>query len=161
MISDAATAGTSGFRIKGWHVLVAVLAFFAVVIAVDATFLVAAYRSHPGQVSVTPYEDGLAYNRAVAQRRAQAALGWRATAATESGAVAVEIADNQGRAVSGLKLTGVMLRPATEVGEIALAFTEITPGRYRAPVRPAPGAWDLQVDAAGKPFHAERRLTWP
>ena len=69
------------FRITGWHVLVSVVAFFGVVIAVDSLFLVLAYRSHPGQVSVTPYEDGLAYNRAVAQRRAQAAMGWTATAA--------------------------------------------------------------------------------
>ena len=59
------------FRITGWHVLVSVVAFFGVVIAVDSLFLVLAYRSHPGQVSVTPYEDGLAYNRAVAQRRAE------------------------------------------------------------------------------------------
>ena len=71
------------FRITGWHVLVSVVAFFGVVIAVDSLFLVLAYRSHPGQVSVTPYEDGLAYNRAVAQRRAQAAMGWTATAAPD------------------------------------------------------------------------------
>lgn len=151
----------SGFRIKGWHVLAAVLAFFSVVIAVDATFLVAAYRSHPGQVSVTPYEDGLAYNRAVAQRRAQAALGWTATAAVERDAVVVEITDNRGAPVRDLKLTGLLRRPATEAGEIDVAFKEVSPGLYRAAARPASGAWDLRVAAAGKPFEAERRLTWP
>lgn len=154
-------ATVSGFRIKGWHVLAAVTAFFGVVIAVDTTFMVAAYRSHPGQVSVTPYEDGLAYNRAVAQRRAQAALGWSATAAAADKAVVIEIADARGEPVSDLKLAGLLRRPATEAGEIPLAFKETAPGRYQARVTPPAGAWDLHVGAAGQPFQAERRLAWP
>ena len=128
------------FRITGWHVLVSVVAFFGVVIAVDSLFLVLAYRSHPGQVSVTPYEDGLAYNRAVAQRRAQAAMGWTATAAPDAGGVLVEIADAKGQPVSGLELTGLLRRPATEAGEHPLKFAEAAPGRYRAPAKPAAGA---------------------
>jgi len=151
----------STFRITGWHVLVAVAAFFGVVIAVDAAFLVAAYRSHPGQVSVTPYEDGLAYNRDVARHRAQAALGWSATAAPVPGGVAVQVADAAGAPIRGLALTGLLRRPATEVGEIPLAFGETSPGRYFAPARPATGAWDMEASAKDKPFKAERRLTWP
>ena len=151
----------SSFRITGWHVLFAVVAFFGVVIAVDATFLVAAYRSFPGQVSVTPYEDGLAFNRDVARRQAQAALGWSATAAPVAGGVQVEIADRQGAPVQGLALTGLLRRPATEAGEIALKFSEASPGRYFATARPGGGAWDLEASAKDHPFKAERRLTWP
>ncbi len=149
------------FRVTGWHVLFSVVAFFGVVIAVDSLFLVLAYRSHPGQVSVTPYEDGLAYNRAVAQRRAQAAMGWTATAATDARGVVVEVADAQGQPVSGLKLTGLLRRPATEAGELPLKFEEAAPGRYRAPAKPAAGAWDVHVQTQGQVFQAERRLTWP
>ena len=149
------------FRITGWHVLVSVVAFFGVVIAVDSLFLVLAYRSHPGQVSVTPYEDGLAYNRAVAQRRAQAAMGWTATAAPDAGGVVVEIADAKGQPVSGLQLTGLLRRPATEAGEHPLKFAEAAPGRNRAPAKPAAGAWDVHVQSQGQVFQAERRLTWP
>ena len=154
------TAATS-FRIKGWHVLAAVVGFFAVVIGVDAAFLVAAYRSFPGQVSVTPYEDGLAFNRDVARRQAQAALGWSATAAPVAGGVQVEIADRQGAPVQGLALTGLLRRPATEAGEIALKFSEASPGRYFATARPGGGAWDLEASAKDHPFKAGRRLTWP
>ena len=155
------TNAASSFQITGWHVLGAVVAFFGVVIAVDSIFLVAAYRSHPGQVSVTPYEDGLAYNRDVARHRAQLALGWSATAAPAPGGVAIIVADAVGRPVSDLDLTGLLRRPATEAGEIRLAFSETSPGRYFATVRPAAGAWDLEASAKGKPFTAERRLTWP
>ena len=151
----------STFRITGWHVLAAVVGFFGVVIAVDAAFLVAAYRSHPGQVSVTPYEDGLAYNRDVARHRAQIALGWSATAAPVPGGVAVQVADAAGRPVRGLVLTGLLRRPATEAGEIPLAVSETSPGRYFAPARPTAGAWDMEAGAKDKPFKAERRLTWP
>ncbi|WP_312164508.1 FixH family protein [Phenylobacterium sp.] len=154
-------AARKPFRVTGWHVLISVIAFFGVVIAVDSLFLVLAYRSHPGQVSVTPYEDGLAYNRAVAQRRAQAALGWSATAAPAESGVVVAIADAGGGPVAGLKLTGLLRRPATEAGEFALTFVETAPGRYHAPVRPAAGAWDVHVQSQGQVFQAERRLTWP
>lgn len=147
--------------ITGWHVLVAVVAFFGVVIAVDSAFLIAAYRSHPGQVSVTPYEDGLLFNREVARRRAQAALGWSAVAAPAAGGVAVELRDAKGAPVAGQRLTGLLRRPATEAGEHGLTFSETSPGRYLAPVRPAPGAWDLTVRADKGAFEAERRLTWP
>lgn len=156
-----ARATKKPFRVTGWHVLISVVAFFGVVIAVDSLFLVLAYRSHPGQVSVTPYEDGLTYNRAVAQRRSQAALGWSATAAPGEGGVVIEIVDADGRPVPGLNLTGLLRRPATEAGEFALTFEEAAPGRYLAPAKPEAGAWDVHVQSQGQVFQAERRLTWP
>lgn len=156
-----ARAEKKPFRVTGWHVLFSVVAFFGVVIAVDTAFMVLAYRSHPGQVSVTPYEDGLAYNRAVEQRRQQAALGWTATAAPDGAGVVVEIADAQGEPVAGLQLTGLLRRPATETGELPLTFEEAAPGRYHASAKPTTGAWDVHVQSQGQVFQAERRLTWP
>jgi len=153
-----------GFRITGRHVLVAMVLFFGIVIAVDGAFLVAAYRTFPGEVSVTPYEDGLAHNRTVAQHRAQAALGWRATAAATGAGVEVTLSDRRGEPVRGLSPTGRLRRPATDAGEITLRFAETAPGLYVAPAAPSAGAWDLLVTAKGPgnaPFEAERRLTWP
>lgn len=149
------------FTITGWHVLAAVVAFFGVVIAVDSAFLIAAYRSHPGQVSVTPYEDGLAFNREAARRRAQAALGWTAVVAPSAGILVVELRDADNAPVTGQKLSGLLRRPATEAGEFRLTFSEASPGRYVAQVRPAPGAWDATVRSEKGAFEAERRLTWP
>ena len=126
-----------------------------------ALFLVLAGRSRPGQGSVAPYEEGLACSRAVAQRRAPAAMWWTATAAPDADGVVVEIADAKGQPVSGLQLTGLLRRPATEAGEHPLKFAEAAPGRYRAPAKPAAGAWDVHVQSQGQVFQAERRLTWP
>jgi nitrogen fixation protein FixH len=152
------------FQLNGWHVLAGVTAFFAVIIAVDVTFMVMAIRTFPGQVSVTPYEDGLLYNRRIAQLEAQERLGWQASAEAEPRAVVLQFRDRAGAPVQGLKVTGRLERPATETGKIALRFAETTPGRYVAAAGPAPGAWDLTTEAngrGGETFIAERRLTWP
>jgi nitrogen fixation protein FixH len=155
----------SRFQIGGWHVLAAVVGFFAIVFAVDAAFVVSAYRTFPGQVSSTPYEDGVAYNRKLAQMAAQARLGWAPVASvTQGGAVQVEVRDAAGAPVHGLTLAGRLERPATEAGRIALVFREAEPGVYLATPGRLMGAWDLTVeltDAQKRGFEAERRLTWP
>lgn len=152
-------------RLTGWHVLALVVGFFAVVIAVDATFALMAYRTFPGQVSVTPYEDGVAYNRKIAQLEAQDRLGWKAIAAvTSGGAVRIEVRDQDGTPVSGLAAQGRLERPATESGRVALVFRPVAAGVYEATPRVGSGAWDMYAtltDPQGRRFDAERRLTWP
>jgi nitrogen fixation protein FixH len=152
------------FRLTGWHVLAMISGFFAVVIAVDTGFAVMAVKTFPGEVSATPYEDGLAYNRSYQQLRAQERLGWRATAAAEPGAVAVELRDRAGHPLTGLKVTGELQHPATEAGRLTLVFQEAGPGRYIAHPGQVSGAWDFTGHAmspGGARFNADRRLTWP
>lgn len=153
-----------GFRVKGWHVAAGVTAFFAVVITVDASFAVLAYRTHPGQVSATPYEDGLHYNRHIDRLRIQDRLGWRATAAAAPGMLALEFRDREGAPLKGLKVSATLQRPATETGQVLATFRETRAGRYEAPVGVRAGAWDMTAEArsrSGAVFVAERRLTWP
>lgn len=153
------------FQLNGWHVLSAVVGFFAIVVSVDMLFLISAYRTFPGEVSRTPYEDGVAYNRQLAQMTAQAGLGWTPVATvTADGAVRVEVRDKDGAPLDGLVLTARLERPATETGRIVLKFTEAAPGVYLARPGRLAGAWDLSValtDPAKRRFEAERRLTWP
>jgi nitrogen fixation protein FixH len=160
----AADPPRAGFQLTGWHVLAIISGFFAVVIAVDVGFVVMAVRTFPGEVSATPYEDGLAYDRSLTQLRAQEAMGWRAAAAAELGAVSVEMRDRNGKPITGLKVTGALERPATETGRLVLAFRETRPGRYIAMPGDLTGAWDLTLQAAGpkgERFTADRRLSWP
>ena len=146
-----------------WGVMI--VGFFVVVIGVDASFAISAYRTFPGEVSVTPYEDGVAYNRKLAQMAAQDRLGWRATAgALPGGGVEVVVADRKGAPVRGLAVNGRLERPATETGRITTSFREAAPGVYRAIPGGLSGAWDLTVimqDPRKNVFEAERRLTWP
>lgn len=153
----------TGFTIRGWHVAVAVTAFFGVIIAVDALFLTLAYRSHPGQVAAKPYEAGLIYNAELERQRAQAQLGWRAGAEARPDAVFVRMVDRDGAPLTGLEVTAILQRPATERGRATLPMTELAPGEFIARAPGLTGAWDTRieaVDAAGQRFAAERRLTW-
>ena len=157
-------APRTGFRLNGWHVLAMITGFFAVVITVDIGFVVMAVKTFPGEVSATPYEDGLAYDRSLEQLRAQERLDWRATAAAEPGSVVLEMRDRAGKPLAGLAVTGALERPATEAGRVILVFHETRPGRYVAHPGDLVGAWDMTVhaaDRAGARFIADRRVSWP
>jgi nitrogen fixation protein FixH len=156
----AASAASPKGQITGWHVLVGVVAFFALIIAVDTVFMVLAYRTFSGQVASNPYEAGLAFNRTLAQREREAALGWSASVDTERGsAVVVRVRDREGRALDRLSLTGSLERPATEAGKQVLDFKPLGQGRYRASAQ-LDGAWDLRAMArdAQNAFELEARL---
>jgi nitrogen fixation protein FixH len=154
----------AGFRITGWHFLAMIVGFFLIVIAVDTAFVVAAVKTFPGEVSSTPYEDGLAYDKSFKQLQAQARLGWRATAAAQPDGVAIEMSDRAGQPITGLAIVGELERPATEAGKRPLKFREARPGRYVAQAGGLTGAWDFTAHAtsrSGDHFAADRRLTWP
>lgn len=151
------------FTLKGWHVGAGVVAFFALVIGVDMTFLVIAYRTHPGQVEAKPYETGLIYNAELERLRAQDALGWRAGAKATPAGLEVVLKDRAGAPLAGLDVSAMLQRPATEQGRATVRLTGTEPGRYEAPLALS-GAWDVRIDAmdsTGHRFIAERRLTWP
>lgn len=150
-------------RITGWHVLIGVVLFFGIVIGVDTIFMVQAYRTFSGEVASNPYEAGLAFNRTLAQRQREAALGWSASVATPNGkSVVVKVADREGKPLDGLSLTGVLERPATETGRQTLNFRSLGEGRYAASAR-LDGAWDLRAVArnASDMFEVETRLVEP
>ena len=151
------------FTVKGWHVAAGVVAFFAVVIGVDAAFLTLAYRTHPGQVAPRPYEAGLIYNTELERLRVQEALGWRAAIEARPDAVMVLLRDRDGQPLRGLKVTATLSRPATEQGRSVLTLTETAPGQYSGPRAGLSGVWDVRVEAGGggHSFVAGRRLTWP
>lgn len=150
-------------RITGWHVLIGVVLFFAIVIGVDTIFMVQAYRTFSGEVASNPYEAGLAFNRTLAQRQKEAALGWSASVETPAGkTVVVTLVDRTDKPLDGLSLTGTLERPATETGRQTLNFRSLGGGRYEAAAQ-LDGAWDLRAVArnAKDMFEIETRLVEP
>ena len=158
------TTATPVRGLTGWHVLAMVVGFFAVVITVDVLFAIQAYKTFPGEVSVTPYEDGIAYNRSLSQLATQERYGWKVAAGAQPGRILVEFKDAKGGPVRGLTFTTKLEHPATESGRLAPRLHEAAPGVYVAKLPGIRGAWDLTLVAtnpAGQRFEAERRLTWP
>ncbi len=155
----------SGFRLTGWHVLGATVAFFGIITVVDTMMIVDAYRTYPGEVSSQPYEEGLAWDSELAQQRAQAALGWSMTAGlTHDGLIEVTARDRAGAPLNFARIEARLERPATEQGKLSVRFAPVGPGVWRANVGRLFGAWDLRLSAfgpRGERFDAERRLIWP
>ena len=154
-------------EIKGRHVLGAMLAFFAVTLAVNAAFFALALRTFPGEEVEKTYLQGVDYNRVLEARAAQAELGWRVSvdrAQIEGASLLLELSywDASGRPIGDLAATGALKRPAGGGPEFALNFAPAGVGRWRAVVEGAqPGQWLLRTSArspAGAAFDAEARI---
>jgi nitrogen fixation protein FixH len=157
---------TTTFEIRGWHVLATLLGFFAVIIAVNVVFAVAAVRTFPGEDVRRSYLQGLRYNDVLARRESQASLGWTATATLlpsgSAGVVEITLADAAGHPLDGATVTGALQRPTDARLDRPLVFEAAGAGRYRAIVNDAPpGRWRLRAQAQrGAPFEFEADLQW-
>jgi len=157
-----------GYVVRGWHVLAAMLAFFGAVIAVNVAFAVIAVRSFPGEDVRRSYLQGLNYNATLAERRAQAALGWQAAAELRAegnaASVVVELRNRDGAPIEGATVEGELTwRTATRFDR-ALTFAPLGEGRYAARAEGLrPGQWRLRARAAragGGALDFEADLTW-
>lgn len=139
---------TSG--ITGKHVLFGIIGFFAVVIAVDATFITLAVRSHPGEQVKNSYVLGLDYNREVKRREDQAALGWTAQAGVTEGRVfVVRLNEATGEPVTGLEVSVQMHVAGQRADGQVLQLAERAPGEYAAQVG-AMGSAKIEAEISAK-----------
>lgn len=152
--------GKPPFVIKGKHVLIGLIAFFAVTIAVNAVFITQAVRTFSGEEVERSYMQGLQYNQVIEQRRAQAELGWQAAVNLTGGQILVELSRPDGSPVSGVFLEGALRHPADTALDRSLAFRERESGIYVADAADLPeGQWILTARVDGeRPFEMERRL---
>ncbi|PZO53846.1 MAG: ferredoxin [Alphaproteobacteria bacterium] len=158
---------TASFEIRGWHVLTAILLFFGAIIAVNVTFAVYAVRSFPGEDVRRSYLQGLRYNDTLAERRAQAALGWQAGAELRSDAegAVLEVVLGAGDAapIDGAALTGGLEWPTSAQFDRALTFEPQGNGRYVARLGTlTPGRWRLRARAerGDGALDFESEITW-
>lgn len=153
--------------LRGRHVLLAMLGFFAAVFAVNGVMIYSAVSTYSGLVANEPYRKGLAYNERIAADERQARLGWSDSVEIgRDGRVALTISSGDGRPVTGLAIAAVLGRPSTNRHDIKLALSESKPGRYEAQAAPlGEGSWliaaEARVDArAEDPVYRTRRRLW-
>lgn len=152
--------------LKGSHVLATFLAFFGVIFLVNGSLIYKAIGTNAGLVANEPYRKGLHYNERIAAAERQERLHWSdGVALARSGDLEIAIADRDGKPVTGLALTAVVGRPATNREDKPLQLKEAAPGTYVAVAGElAAGAWLLSFeafeDAAGEPVYRARRRLW-
>jgi nitrogen fixation protein FixH len=161
--NNDATAG-----LTGRHVLAMLVAFFTLVLAVNAYFIATALSTHTGVVANEPYRKGLKYNERIAADERQAALGWAGEIGLDSGGrrLVVRLEDAAGAPVRDLKVTAAIGRPATARGDATLELSEASPGHYEADIGlDDGGAYIASIEAVdrhgagdGVLYRARRRL---
>jgi nitrogen fixation protein FixH len=147
----------------GRKFLAVLVGSFIVVLAVNCILVWYALSSWTGLVSDSAYEDGLGFDRVLAESKAEAALGWKAAIAYDaSGRLTVRLADSKGRPLAGFRLAAQFMRPTSEGHDRSLTLSEVSPGSYGGVLQlPLPGQWDVRVtvsDSRKPRFHAERRI---
>jgi nitrogen fixation protein FixH len=158
--------GAGGREVTGWTVFFCLVAFFAVVAAVNAVMMTAAITTFGGAETGSSYQAGLAFARETSAAQAQDRLGWQVGVRTSvsGGATAlIEIAarDRDDNLLQGLEILGGLSHPAYKRSDRALAWREVTPGIFRAEVEGAAGQWDLVIELSqgGSPkFRSRNRL---
>jgi len=142
---------------------------FLIVFAVNAVMVTIALGSFSGLVTDRAYDRGRTYNRTLAARAAQDALGWHVrlgVAPAEPGIVrlVVEAADRDGAPLSGADVSVTLVRPVERGHDRTASLAERGAGRYGAtlPIDLA-GQWEARIAVArgADRYQAARRVVVP
>lgn len=153
--------------LRGRTVLFSLLAFFGVVVGVNAVMITLAVRTLPGTEVDSAYRASLAYNGQIAAAREQDERGWRVAARIERAAdghaaIQVEARDAQGAPVPGLAFTARLQRPTDKRADRIVPLAERASGVYAgAAEEVAGGQWELVLEAeraAGRVFLSRNRI---
>jgi nitrogen fixation protein FixH len=144
--------------LTGGKVLYMLIAFFGVVIAVNAIMMKLAIQTLPGTEVDSAYSASLAYEKEIGAARDQNARNWKVDAHVQRGAdggatLLVEARDSAGKPISGLKFLSRFERPTDRRADLPILLAEVGIGIYRGTApQIAPGQWDLVLegDTAGQ-----------
>ncbi len=151
-------------ELTGRHVLLALLAFFGVIFAVNGTFLYSALSTYTGVVADEPYRKGLEYNTRIADEERQHALGWHhKIELSPEGQLRIKFDGASPGALESLSLKGTIGRPSTNAADVSMTLVAGQPGEFLADVgKLADGNWIVtaeatkpRIDAASSQENAE------
>jgi nitrogen fixation protein FixH len=145
------------------------VAFFIVLVSVLVPMVYLAVHTLPGTVTNNAYEQGLAYNKAIAKGVQQEALGWKGDVTLEvaQGAdtvVTYSLRDANGLPISDADVHLWLVRPAQSGMDRNMVMTAKGDGSYTASVAlPAHGQWDVRISALrqGQEFQTQKRMVVP
>jgi nitrogen fixation protein FixH len=139
--------------ITGRFVLIAVVAFFAVVIGVNAVMMRLAIATLPGTEVDSAYSASLAYQREISAAQQQAVRQWKVDAHIErrpdgTASLVVLAKAQDGAPLIGLSVSVRLERPTDRRADQVFDIAEEGGGNYRGSARGVvPGQWELVIEA--------------
>lgn len=161
-------ASSGEFRVTGRFVLFSLIAFFAVIFAVNGAMLSFALSTNSGGITTDPYRKGLKYNERIAADERQSELGWKSDIALDgkNKRLTVKLTDREGKPLQGLTASATVGLAVTDRDDVVANLVETSPGQYEAPFNVADAGnfvADLEVKdtkegTQGVVYRARRRL---
>ena len=150
-------------RFTGRHMAAILVAFFAVVIAVNVTMARFAMSTFGGTVVENSYVASQKFNGWLAQGRTQKAMGWNVAARADAASLTISADGPLGAPLSGLKVIATLEHPLGAERSRDIALSEVAPGRYAAPHGLAAGQWlaEVRLSRGGEHFYLADRLVIP
>ncbi len=138
-------------ELTGRTVLFCLVAFFAVVAAVNVIMMTAAVTTFSGVETKNAYQAGVSFAREEAAAEAQESRHWRVNSSLRNeadGRTQVELSaqDRAWQPLAGLEATVSMIHPNDRRLDRPVAMQAGAPGRFSGVVSPAPGQWDLVIE---------------
>ena len=146
--------------LTGGMVLAMMLAFFAVIIGVNAFMAHEALSTFRGVDADSAYRAGQQFAHEVAAAEAQDAehlrVDAKVTPVTDGVALLDVVAhDASGTPLARLSATAIFARPTDRHLDVTVTMSEQAPGRYHGAAAIAPGQWDLILELSRE---GERRF---
>jgi len=145
----------------GWHMTAIMIAFFAVVFAVNFGMARLASSTFSGVVVRNSYDASQSFNRWLSEAAREKALAWDAHAGrTADGRVLIRLAGDGAVPVpNAAVLTGEARRPLGLPDDEVLRFVPAGDGSWVSTVALKPGRWKLRVRLDGRD-RAGRAIVW-
>jgi nitrogen fixation protein FixH len=155
------------YELTGRHVLLWLLAFFGLVIIVNAVLVRAATSTFGGLETPSSYKAGLMFESEVARAERQQALHWhvdgKLTRDRKGEAVLdISVRDAQGAPVTGLSADATLAHPADARLDHVIHLSRIGAGDFHGQARGHSGQWELIVDFyrdQSRVFRSRSRVT--
>ena len=156
------------FQVTGRMVFVGLVAFFGVVLGVNAIMIHAAISTFGGVETESSYRAGLAFAREAATVAAQDARHWTVTAkaAIEGNATVVEVTarDPSGQPLSNLAAAALLVHPTDRRADHAVPLVSQGGGHFRGTTAASAGQWDLVIELSRddeRLFRSKNRVWLP
>jgi len=128
--------------------------FFVVLAAIQGVMIWFAIESFSGLTAEDAYQRGIAYNRTIAAKEAETALGWQVTltwqadrSAAGKGRLELQLEDRLGQPLQGAEIKARLRRPLGPATVTDTPLAAAGPGLYGADLSlPLRGQWDVDLD---------------
>jgi nitrogen fixation protein FixH len=139
-------------QITGPKVLVAFVAFFAIVTGVNAVLLRAATSTFGGVEVASAYRAGLSFNKELAAAARQDELNWKVEAelarqSNNRARLVIKLHEADDTPARGIDVAARLIHPADGRRDHGVALHETSQGEFEGTTDAAPGRWDLLIEA--------------